>query len=48
VFINGRPAATAGAQTACGGAVVGGAPSVFVNGKPLARSGDATTGCEKK
>jgi uncharacterized Zn-binding protein involved in type VI secretion len=48
VLINGRPAATAGAKTACGGAVVGGASNVFINGKPLARSGDATTGCAQK
>jgi uncharacterized Zn-binding protein involved in type VI secretion len=48
VFINGRPAATAGAKTACGGAIVSGASNVFINGKPLARSGDATTGCAKK
>lgn len=49
VFINGRPAATAGSVTTetdgcCGssqGAVAAGSSSVFINGKPAARKGDA-------
>ena len=49
VFINGRPAATAGIVTTetdgcCGssqGAVAAGSSSVFINGKPAARKGDA-------
>lgn len=49
VFINGRPAATAGSVTTetdgcCGssqGAVATGSSSVFINGKPAARKGDA-------
>lgn len=49
VFINGRPAATAGSVTTetdgcCGssqGAVSAGSSSVFINGKPAARKGDA-------
>jgi uncharacterized Zn-binding protein involved in type VI secretion len=45
VFINGRPAATLGDKTGCGGVTVGGAANVFINGKPAARVGDLTTGC---
>jgi uncharacterized Zn-binding protein involved in type VI secretion len=48
VFINGRPAATVGDKTGCGGVAIGGAPNVFINGKPVARAGDLTTGCPGK
>jgi uncharacterized Zn-binding protein involved in type VI secretion len=42
VLINGRPVATEGSRTECGGIVVGGASNVFVNGKPVATTGSAT------
>ncbi|MGI9464816.1 MAG: PAAR domain-containing protein, partial [Aestuariivirgaceae bacterium] len=45
VFINGKPAVTAGDKTSCGGVVVGGNSSVIVNGKPLAGAGSTTSGC---
>ena len=49
VFINGRPAATAGSVTketdgCCGssqGSVAAGSGTVFINGKPAARKGDS-------
>ena len=45
VFIEGRPAAAAGAMCACAGppdTIAGGSATVFVGGKPAARLGDAT------
>jgi uncharacterized Zn-binding protein involved in type VI secretion len=48
VFINGKPAATMGGKTGCGGVTVGGGGGVFINGKPAARAGDMTTGCPGK
>jgi len=48
VFVNGRPAATVGDSTSCGGVVLGSGGGVFINGKPAARTGDLTSGCPGK
>lgn len=47
VFINGRPAATVGSQTECGGTIVTGSSSVFINGKPVATGSSIVTPCPK-
>jgi len=39
----GKPAARMGAQTAHGGVIVGGCPTVLIGGKPAARVGDMHT-----
>ncbi|MCA1951785.1 MAG: PAAR domain-containing protein [Hyphomicrobiales bacterium] len=45
VFIDGRPAATLGGRTGCGGTLAGGAGHVFVNGRPLATADSGATPC---
>ena len=47
VFINGRPAATVGSQTECGGTIITGSSSVFINGKPMANGSSIVTPCPK-
>lgn len=47
VFINGKPAATVGSQSECGGTIVTGSSSVFVNGKPVATGTSRMTPCPR-
>lgn len=47
VTIGGRPAATVGSQTGCGGTIITGSSSVFINGKPAATGASSVTPCPK-